>query len=109
MINPSVLLEKAKFDVCHLERAFHEEEIAPDWFTRKDFSAWGARFENYRLITLLEAAVKIIEVQSNAISYIREKDDLFEKNGTMDWDSVQGMSREAQAKVQEILEGVKWA
>ena len=30
MINPSVLLEKAKFDVCHLERAFHEEEDSSD-------------------------------------------------------------------------------
>lgn len=41
--------KKFEFDVAPLERAYHEEEQAPEWYSRKVFAAWGARWQHNQL------------------------------------------------------------
>lgn len=51
-----------EFDVAPLEKAFHEEDIAPDWYTRKDFAAWGARWQ----FDQLRPKMMAMEAEKNA-------------------------------------------
>ena len=60
-------------------------------------SGWGAALTNAPEVLALV----------RALEYIREKDVLFEKTGTMDWDSVQGMTIEALATYRESVKAEK--
>lgn len=92
MTNPipaSILLEKAKHKL---------PEVYVDY---------NAQVENDRLMPLLEAAVKIIEVQAEALDncYMQFADLSSRVKAPDAWMLVE--LKEAQAKVQEILGGVE--
>ena len=104
MTPASILLEKAKFDPT-----FNRfDEKASDYDLAFDD---GQQCENIRLIPLIEAAVKIIEVQAKKLVHHCSCPQSLCIRKTLrkeDFDSpcMCGLD-EAQAKVQEILKGIE--
>ena len=101
MIPASILLEKAKFDEHDAwYRCGYDSEKEPG--VREIVS--GAKGESFRLMPLLEAAVKIIEVQSSSIDFLLKRD---QENPMGHLNNGLINLREAQAKVQEILKEIE--
>lgn len=95
MIPASILLEKAKFDS---DRSVYKMPRLYEHIDRVDLWPQAQQAENARLMPLLELAVKIIEVQDEALDKaIGFTTNSFARNNAI----------QAQAKVQEILGGME--